>query len=226
MLSDEKLFKNPDVSNNGVFVLMKAVYLGDDVEHSSMDYRCDAAAYFPMTVSAGTSYEDGQPALGKEIKPENIKTFETVLDMTPHLYIVYLEFHQKVGDIYVDAKWLEGPEHNSHMRMGKSLVQLLRNMREWAYVADACDEQHPFALYSKKFYELANPPQHVIDEIDALPQMHLSKFFNGQEDYRQQPENYPNLSDSAKEWFRGLQSNYQYRSPAEQIADLELPDSQ
>jgi len=224
MISDSVLFKDPNPNNHGMFVMMKCVYLGEDGNHYSMPYKCDGVAYFPMLLVNNTPYEDGQPDLGRTFKPENMLVFEVILDMAPDIYLVYIELYEEINGEMVKAPRLELPESNSHMRLGKSLVQLLRNMREWAYVAETCDEQHPMATYSKRFFELVDPPQEILDELDSLPPMHLCKFFNGDPNFFPQPESYPNLSENAKEWFRGLQTKYRYMSAAERIMALDIPE--
>jgi hypothetical protein len=64
------------------------------------------------------------------------------------------------------------------------------------------------ALYSKKAFEVLNPSQSIVDEIDAMPDMHLAKFLKGQENYRDIPMPYPEASQQFKDWVVQLSQDF------------------
>jgi hypothetical protein len=71
------------------------------------------------------------------------------------------------------------------MWLGRSIYQLFKNIREWSFMVDEpFNSDHPMATYSKLVIDSLNPPQEILDEIDAMPDMHLAKFLKGEANYK------------------------------------------
>jgi hypothetical protein len=68
------------------------------------------------------------------------------------------------------------------------------------------------ATYSKLAFDTFNPPQSILDELDAMPDMHLAKFFKGEEDYKMIPHPYPEVSEEFKAWIVELTNTYKQKS--------------
>jgi hypothetical protein len=95
------------------------------------------------------------------------------------------------------------------MWYGRTIFSLFKNMREWSLLTEEpFNSDHPMALYSKKAFEVLNPSQSIVDEIDAMPDMHLAKFLKGNENYRDIPMPYPDASQELKDWVVQMSINF------------------
>ncbi len=156
-----------------------------------------------------------------EFKLENIKRFVNVIDASPHFFITYLEIQEILPDGPVLARYMEDDNAPSATWHGHSMPELLKNLREWQAVSVApFNVTHPMALISAKFFEVLNPPQEILDEIDAMPDMHLARFLRGDANHREHIADFPNMSQTMMDWIVSLTEQYPYRDTATQIASL------
>lgn len=208
-LQEEKLYKEAKPNNHGFFVLMKSQMVVEGLDNYPRMGRCDNLSYAPVNVAVGTAYEDeATTAIRKSpyakvgFTLSNVGRYEKLIDASPSFFICYMEMVEKTETGYFPALHLEKGDSPSSMWVAKTIPQLLRNIKEWSDMANApFDSDHPMAVYSKKFWEITNPPETVIDEINNYPDMHLFRFLKGEENYRDETFPYPSLSDTAKEWF-------------------------
>lgn len=215
MLEHDILLRNMRPSDPGIFLLLKSKFIAEGKNHPRLG-RCDNADYGPIHVVRDTPYE--WEAHIMEPKEKNIGYVPTVRQMTrfekiitavPDFYIIYLEFKMTVDGKEVRAVDMRYDETPSSMWYGRTIFSLFKNMREWSFLVDEpFNLEHPMAIYSKNALEVLNPPQSILDEIDAMPDMHLAKFLKGQENYRDIPMPYPDASQEFKDWVVSLSEKY------------------
>ena len=229
MLDAGKLYKEAKPGNHGFFVLMKSQVVVEGSNGYPRMGRCDNLSYAPVNVAVGTDYEDeATTAIRKSpyakvgFTLNNIGVYEKIIDASPDFFICYIEMVEKTALGAVPALHLEKGESPSSMWIGKTIPQLLRNIKEWADMADEpFNSNHPMSLYSKKFLEITNPPENVIAEIDSYPDMHLFRFLKGEDNYKDETFPYPSLSSEAMAWFSGLMETFNPEvSLSERISNL------
>jgi hypothetical protein len=213
MIDLETLLKQSDPQEKGVFFIEKCFFLTDEKTLNSEDsVRCDTLSYSGILVSHGTPYENHSitpysKSLVSEgtMEVKQVVKYEHVIDMSPHFYISYLEYRQWMP--------IEPDPTPSSMWIGKSIFQFFKTMREWSFLAsEPFNSDHPMATYSKFALDTFNPPQSILEELDSLPDMHLAKFFKGQEDYKMIPHPYPEVSEEFKSWIIELANTYKQKS--------------
>lgn len=230
MLSAEKLHKEAKPDNHGFFVLMKSQVVVEGSGGYPRMGRCDNLSYAPVNVAVGTPYEDeASTAIRKSpyakygFTINNLGMFTRVIDASPDFFIVYIEMVEKTPLGSIPALHLEGGGGSpSSMWIGKTIPQLLKNIREWAAMTEEpFNLDHPMATYSKKFFDITNPSESIISEIDSYPDMHLFRFLKNEENYKDETFPYPSLSINAKAWFDGLTDTFNPDIPlSERISSL------
>lgn len=211
---------NPD--DMGVFFLMKSKFIVEGKNYPRLG-RCDNADFAPVHVVLDTDYENEANFFAPKTKTDNyvpsvkhLKKWEKIVTALPDFYIIYAEFTTTVNGVEVRAVDMRTEQTPSMMWFGRTIFSLLKNMREWSFLVDEpFNSEHPMALYSKKAFEVLNPPPSILEEIDAMPDMHLAKFLKGQENYRDIPMPYPDASQELRNWVVSL---------SEQFADKSLED--
>ena len=78
------------------------------------------------------------------------------------------------------------------------------------------------ATYSKTAIDTLNPPQNIMDEIDALPDMHLARFLKGDPNHRDVVENFPQMSDDMRNWFEEKLQEFKPRTTNERLLELNI----
>ena len=213
MIDLETLLKQSDPAKKGIFFIEKCVFLVDNNNLNINDaQRCDALSYTGVLVSEGTPYQNHSiTPVAKSLVSDGIMEvkqvarYEHVMDVSPHFYISYLEYRQWMP--------IEPDPTPSSMWIGKSIFQFFKTMREWSFLAgEPFNSDHPMATYSKFALDTFNPPQSILEELDSLPDMHLAKFFKGQEDYKMIPHPYPEVSEEFKSWIIELANTYKQKS--------------
>jgi hypothetical protein len=207
MLEHEILLRDMNPDDIGVFFLMKSKFIVEGKNYSRIG-RCDNVDFAPVHVVLDTEYENEANFFAPKTKTENyvpsvkhLKKWEKIVSSVPDFYIIYAEFTTTVNGVEVRAVDMRTEQTPSMMWFGRTIFSLLKNLREWSFMVDEpFNSQHPMALYSKKALEVLNPPQEILDEIDAMPDMHLAKFLKGQDNYRDIPMPYPDASQHFKEW--------------------------
>ncbi len=221
MLDIETLLRNSDPKITGMFLLEKCVFLIEGETTGSADVsRCDNISFSGVVPTEGTDYASHShsmyaPSIVSDVVlqiPKVVK-FEHPIAVTPHFYITYFEMNT-----WFDA---EADPTPSTMWAAKSIFQLFKTLREWSFlVEEPFNSDHPMATYSKLVFDTLNPPQEILDEIDALPDMHLAKFLKGQTDYKAIPHPYPEASENFKAWVLQLSIDYAQKSFEEMLDDL------
>ena len=221
MLDSSILLRDSDPSLKGMFLLEKCVFLVEGETTGSADMvRCDNLSFNGIIPTEGTPYASHShsmyaPSIVSDVVLEipKVVKFEHPIAVTPHFYIRYLEM----------STWFnsEADPTPSTMWAAKSIFQLFKTLREWSFLAEEpFNSDHPMATYSKLVFDVLNPPQTILDEIDSLPDMHLAKFLKGEPDYKIIPHPYPTVSDEFKAWVLQLSIDYPEKSFEEMLEDL------
>lgn len=221
MLDSEIILRDSDPKSKGVFLLEKCVFLvGEEFTGITEVFRCDNGSFNGMIPTKGTPYQSHAHSFYRKtdvsdtvLEIPKVVKFDHVISVTPHFYIRYLEM----------STWLdiEADPTPSTMWAAKSIFQLFKNLREWSFLAEEpFSSDHPMATYSKLVFDVLSPPQEILDEIDALPDMHLAKFLKGEPDYKKIPHPYPSVSQEFKEWVLQLSVDYPEKSFEEMLEGL------
>lgn len=215
MLEHEILLRDMNPDDIGVFFLMKSKFIVEGKNYPRLG-RCDNADFAPVHVVLGTEYENEANVFAPKTHTENyvpsvrhLTKWEKIVSSVPDFYIIYAEFTTKINGAEVRAVDMRTEQTPSMMWFGRTIFSLLKNLREWSFLVDEpFNSQHPMALYSKKALEVLNPPQNVLDEIDAMPDMHLAKFLKGRDDYREIPLPFPDASQDLKNWVIKISQDF------------------
>lgn len=213
MINTETLLRQSDPKLKGIFLLEKCVFLieGETAGTANLS-RCDNISFTGVTPALGTNYAAHTHSLYSKtlvsdviVDIRKMVKFEHVVSLPPHFYIRYAEL-----DTWFDIE--EDPTPGT-MWGARSMFQLFKNLREWAFLAEEpFNSDHPMAYYSKLMFDKLSPPQEIIDEIDDLPDMHLAKFLKGEPDYKLIPHPYPDVSWGFKNWVLQLSIDYPEKS--------------
>ena len=215
MIDEPTLLRNVKKDVLGNFLLFKADFIveGENSEEGTM--RCDNIDFGPVSVVHGSPYEHESLEIGTSSKVSDftftvrqVKRYEHVIVGLPDYYITYMEFPKIVNGVEMSHTDTEEDPTPQMMWIGKNFHQLLKVMREWAFISEEpFNSDHPMATISKKVYEHLNPPAEILAEIDGYPDMHLAKFFKGQDDYRKIPD-FPEMSEAMKQWVLEIAELY------------------
>lgn len=225
MFDSKTLLRNCHANTPGVFILHKAKFLSAKPDEDQYDL-CTNLTYTGVQVTEGTSYQNEEVFVNRKqnnddeiFEVRSIVRYQKVIDASPDIVIVYIEFQSSSPE-----KAMKDIQHESTpslMWYGRSFFHLLKNMREWQYVhINNIDENHPMGIYSNIAIEKLNPSQELLNEIDGWPDMHLAKFFKGNEDYKLIPENFPEPSEEMKQWVLSLALEYREKTFSESIDSI------
>jgi len=225
MLTEEKIFREPSLSNNGIFYLMKSIFIANG-ENFHIE-RCDNLTYAPVVPVYQTQHQSDGCIMGKESAYRdcswelyNVLYFENIIDLSPYFFITYVEFQEFFNGLTYSGKNLEDNGSPSALWYGHSVAELLKNIREWQIVSqDPFNVVHPMAEISNTFFEVTQPPQEVLEEIDSYPDMHLARFLKGDPNHRNHIDGFPQISETVKSWFKNLMIQYPYKSFEERLND-------
>lgn len=221
MLDIEILLRQSDPKLKGTFLLEKCVFLVEgETTGTAILPRCDNVSFSGVVPTEGTPYASHAHSFYAKtlvsdslLEIPQVARFEHPIAVLPHFYIRYLEM-----STWFDA---EADPTPSTMWAAKSMFQLFKNLREWSFmVEEPFNSDHPMAIYSKLVFDVLNPSQNILDEIDALPDMHLAKFLKGEPDYKFIPHPYPEVSDEFKAWVLQLSIDYAEKSFEEMLDEL------
>ena len=221
MLDTETLLRNSNPKITGMFMLEKCVFVVEgETTGTGVNPRCDNVSFSGVIPTEGTPYASHAHSFYTNtlvsdavLEILRVVKFEHPIAVTPHFYITYIEL-----GTWFDS---EADPTPSTMWSARSIFQLFKNLREWSFlVEEPFNSDHPMATYSKLVFETLNPPQEILDEIDALPDMHLSKFLKGEPDYKLIPHPYPEVSDEFKEWVLQLSVDYAEKSFEEMLDEI------
>lgn len=231
-LSDDVIFRPPasePPGYTGVFQLMKSFFVVEGLNVPRTG-RCENLCYSSDSPVVGTRYENEVNLLGKQspfsetpLKTENLKTVRWVMDVKGIFSIVYLEYTEQpvmYGESR-DSMYLEQDDSPSSMWVGRTIQELLKNMREWSFMVDEpFNSDHPVANLSKKAFEYMDTPSWVYEEIDAMPDMHLSRFLKGDPNYRDVVYGFPQMSDEMISWLSNHFKNNKFKSLEQMLEEL------
>lgn len=221
MLDRETLLRSSNPQDKGIFLLEKCVFLveGETTGAGELE-RCDNASFSGVVPTEGTPYAShahsfyAKTSVSESVlEIPQVARFEHPISVIPHFYVRYLEMNTWFNT--------EADPTPSTMWAAKSMFQLFKTLREWSFLADEpFNSDHPMATYSKLVFEVLNPPEEIIAEIDSLPDMHLAKFLKGDSDYKKIPHPYPEVSQDFKDWVFQLSIDYPEKSFEEMLEEL------
>jgi hypothetical protein len=221
MLDTETLLRNSNPKITGMFMLEKCVFVVEgETTGPGVNPRCDNVSFSGVIPTEGTPYASHAHSFYTNtlvsdavLEILRVVKFEHPIAVTPHFYITYIELNT-----WFDS---EADPTPSTMWSARSIFQLFKNLREWSFlVEEPFNSDHPMATYSKLVFDTLNPPQEILDEIDALPDMHLAKFLKGEPDYKLIPHPYPEVSEEFKEWVLQLSVDHAAKSFEEMLDEL------
>jgi hypothetical protein len=219
----ERLLEETEALSPGFFILAKVNLVIPGVNVPRVD-RCDVLQVTGVSVSQGTEYEGHAYLVGKSsdysntvLHPKHIVKFEYPIYFPPKFLISYIEANHNALDIPLGVKDLQSDLTPSTMWAARSIYQLFKNIREWSFmIQEPFNSDHPMAIYSKMVIDSLNPSQEILNEIDAMPDMHLAKFLKGQADYKQIPDHVA-ISQPFKDWILQISEQYPYKRFEEQL---------
>jgi hypothetical protein len=228
-LLNSVMFRPPSIQNQGCFVLHKSIFVVDG-QNVPRTYRCDNLTYNVDLPTLGTPYEDEGVYVGMKSKwdgytlnPNNVSDWVSFLDFTPYFAFTYFKFVEKSmdGGEYEYAPHMHNGITPAILWTGKSLIELLKNMREWTFMLEEpFNSDHPMAIYSKMAFDKLETPNWIFEELDSLPDMHLARFLKGDPNHRDCLEDFPQMSDDLKIWLEQKFDQYRSVSTNQRLRDL------
>jgi hypothetical protein len=231
-LSDEIVFRPPATEppgHIGVFHLLRSFFIVEGVNVPRTG-RCENLIYSSDSPVIGTKYEHESNVMGKaspyshlQNNTENLGKIRWVMDVKGLFSIVYMELVEQpvaIGSTRPSG-YLEKSDAPESMWVGSSLIELLKNMREWSFmVEEPFNSDHPIATLSKAAFEYMQTPKWVFDEIDSLPDMHLARFLKGDNGYRDVIYGYPQMSGEMISWLKPIFSSNKFKSLEQMLEEL------
>lgn len=225
----ERLLLEAGPLEPGVFFIQKCIFM-EEGKNVNKAGRCENLTYGGIGVAMGTQYENETWESGWksdyddfELQVTGIEKWGHVISVVPHFFIDYIQIKYTTIDGNHGTLDLEKRALPMSMWLGRSIYQLFKTLREWSFMAEEpFNSDHPMAIYSKIAIDMLDIPQHIVDEIDAMPDMHLAKFLKGRDDYKRIPE-HPLISDKFKEWVVAMTNKYPSLTFEEQLNAV-LPD--
>lgn len=223
------IFRDPSANNFGYFMLHKSMFIIDGI-NTEYSGRCDNLTYSMELPTHNTKYHNEGIYLGETSPYTNRKFMPSdgqwirIIDATPHFCITFVSctFTDTDGSSYA-ADYILNGDFPASLWWGKSIIELLKNMREWSFMLEEpFFSDHPMALYSKMAFDILETPQSVYDELDSLPDMHLARFLKGDENHREIYQNYPQMSDNIKNWFSEKLQEFSIKTTNQRLLEIEL----
>jgi hypothetical protein len=215
VIDEHRLLLEAGPLEPGAFFIQKCIFIeeGKNVNHGE---RCENLSYGGVGVVLGTPYEGETWELrvksqnsDYELTVSELEKWGHIISVVPNFFIDFIQI-KKIG---VNGGVLGPPDLQLDptpmtMWFARSIYQLFKTMREWSFMLDdPFNSDHPMAIYSKMAIDLLEIPQEIIDEIDAMPDMHLAKFLKGQENYKAIPA-HPVISQEFKQWILDMVEKY------------------
>lgn len=198
----------------GAFMLTKCTFI-EEGNNASRGGRCENLSYGSASPVMGTPYENETWETAHksefddfELKVTSIEKWGHIMSVVPHFFIDYIQVKQTGKDGSSGPPDLQTTNTPMSMWFGRSIYQLFKTMREWSFMTEEpFNSDHPMAIYSKTAIDLLEIPQDILNEIDAMPDMHLAKFLKEQEDYRAIPP-HTAISQVFKQWIIDMTEKY------------------
>ena len=214
ILGRDRLLLEAQPLEPGVFFIQKCIFMeeGKNVNRAG---RCENLTYGGISVAMGTKYENETWESGWksdyddfELQVSGIEKWCHVFSVVPDFFIDYIQIKYITVDGSHGTLDLEKRALPMAMWLGRSIYQLFKTLREWSFMVDEpFNSDHPMAIYSKMAYDALDIPQNILQEIDAMPDMHLAKFLKGQDDYKIIPP-HPVISQEFKQWILDTCAKY------------------
>ena len=227
-LPEKVIFKSPNISNQGKFLLMRSMFIVDgyNVPRSG---RCDNMTYGVESTVFGTEFQDEElhvgvynPYLDMTFSIHNVKKQATYIDASPLFCLVYIEFGKpQPNGMMPHASEIQEGNYPAAMRSGLSLSEFFKITREWSFMVEApFNSEHPHAAYSKMVFDTLLPPQEILDEIDSMPDMHLARFLKGDENYKDYVEDFPQMSENMIAWFKTKLEEFPLKTTSQRLEEI------
>ena len=227
-LNREIILRQPDPNAAGYFVLLKSMFVVDGY-NVPLSGRCDTLTYAPEGIPWGTAYEDEgiylgatSPYTGHTLKTTDIIDFVTFVDFPSYFCFTYILYGNYTFDSqFVDVDAIENGIYPTKLWWGKSIAELLKNIREWSFMSKSpFNSDHPMAIYSNMVIEKLEMPQWALDEIDSMPDMHLARFLKGEETHREILNGFPQMSEELQEWFISKVEQFPRKSTRQMLSEI------
>lgn len=223
IIDQDRLLLETDPLQLGVFFLQKCMFI-DEGKNINNGGRCMNLQYDGVGVAMGTPYENELWETGFQsdygdfkFEVSEIQKWGHIISAVPHFFIDYFELKFARPDGTFGAMDIQKQTAPMSMWIARSIYQLFKIIREWSFMVDEpFNSDHPMAEYSKLVYDVLQPPQNILDEIDAMPDMHLAKFLKGNSDYKSIPP-HPPVSQDFKNWILELCQTYRELSFEERL---------
>lgn len=227
-LINNVIFRPPNSGFNGYFILHKSMFIVDGF-NVPFSGRCDNLSYSVELPTWGTPYEDEgiylgatSPYTGHLFTTEDVIDFSTFLHAHPDFCFTAIIYGNNTFDAnYQDVEAIENGVYPAKLWWGKSLGELLKNIREWSFMVDEpFNIDHPMATLSKTVIEKLEFPDWVLEEIDSYPDMHLAKFLKNDENHRETDDNFPTMSEEIKTWFLEKVNQFSPKTTAQYLEEI------
>lgn len=213
-IDQDRLLLEANPYEPGAFYIQKCILIIEG-ENANRAGRCENLTYGGIGVAVGTPYEKDSWETGLkseyddfEVKTTTIEKWGHIISVVPHFFIDYLQMKQFGKDGSPGTPDLQTNPTPMSMWLARSIYQCFKIMREWSFMVDQpFNSDHPMAIYSKMAFDILQPPQNILDEIDSMPDMHLAKFLKGNSDYKLIPA-HPVMSENFKSWILELCTRY------------------
>ena len=224
------VFKNTNKDNKGLFILHKSYFVIEGFNFPRAG-RCDNFSYTGVAPTYKTEYEKEGVTIGNKSSSFTVEDPEIdnglvwgqFLEVPGQFCFTYTEPVVKVNNSITENKNIEDGMNPAALLYGKSLIELLKIIREWSFL---CDEpfnlDHPMAVHSKMVFDTLSPPQDILDEIDNLPDMHLARFLKSDAAHRERYDEFPQMSNGMMEWFMGKMQDYPKTTLAHKLENVIL----
>lgn len=223
IIDQDRLLLEAPALEPGVFYLQKCIFIneGKNVNRAG---RCENLTYGGIGIAIGTPYENQTWESGWksdyddfELQLTDIEKWGHIISVVPDFFIDYIQIKYITTDGVFGVRDIQKQAAPMSMWIAKSIYQLFKIIREWSFMVDEpFNSDHPMAQYSKLVYDKLQPPQNILDEIDAMPDMHLAKFLKGNPDYKSIPTHSP-VSQDFKNWILELCETYKELSFKEKL---------
>lgn len=229
-LPERVIFREPRDNVNGFFMLHKSLFVIDGY-NTAYSGRCDNMTYAIELPTHNTPYHDEgmyigetSPYTGHHLSRSDVAAFQKIIDAAPDFCLTYMTFiNQTIDGSVYPAEYIADGDFPGALWFGKSLIELLKNIREWSFMVEPpFNSDHPMAYYSKLVFNTLNPPQGVLDEIDALPDMHLARFLKGDPNHRDRISGFPQMSQYMIDWFKEKLVEFPPKTTNQRLLELEI----
>jgi len=229
-LPEKIIFREPSDNAYGFFMLHKSIFVIDG-HNTAYSGRCDNMTYALELPTHNTVYHDEgiyvgetSPYTGHYLSRSDVAAFQKIIDAAPNFCITYMTFiSQNIDGSVSPAQYIADGDFPGALWFGKSLIELLKTIREWSFmVEEPFNSDHPMAVYSKLVFDTLETPQFIFEELDSLPDMHLSRFLKGDPNHRSRVSGFPQMSDNMMKWFKEKLLQFPPKTTNQRLLEIEI----